>query len=39
MVAAAALMTAAIIKLARVEAVATSDRVEAELHEEAGQRA
>ncbi|HET9889973.1 MAG TPA: DMT family transporter, partial [Mycobacterium sp.] len=36
LVAAALVMTAAIVKLARVEAVATRDRVEAELHDEAG---
>jgi hypothetical protein len=36
LVAAALVMTAAIVKLARVEAVATRDGVQAELHEEAG---
>jgi len=39
LVAAALVMTAAIIKLARVEAVATRDGVEARRHEEAGQPA
>lgn len=37
LVAAALVMAAAIIKLARVEAVATRDRAEAQLHEGAGQ--
>ncbi len=36
LVAAALVMTAAIVKLARVEAVATRDGVEAELHDGAG---
>ncbi len=36
LVAAVLVMTAAIIKLARVEAVSTRDRVEAQLHEEVG---
>jgi threonine/homoserine efflux transporter RhtA len=36
LVAAALVMTAAIVKLARVEAVTTRDRVEAQQHDEAG---